>query len=191
MELWWQSLGTPLQLFYLTAFAGSAFLAVQVLLMVLGFDHDADLDLDAGDAGGHFISVRTVTAFLVGFGWAGVLALRAGYSTLTAVILALGAGAATLLAMVVMLRSLRSMQHDGTLNFRNAVGQPGTVYVTVPAALSGPGQVEVTIQGRLKVVQAMTENAEALPTRSRIRVADVLDDNTLLVAPLEPRSPSS
>ena len=53
-------------------------LGIQLLLLMFGadMDFDADTDVDASDAGG-FLSLRSLTGFFFGFGWAGVAAREA------------------------------------------------------------------------------------------------------------------
>lgn len=188
MEAWWVSLTAPLQVFYAIAIGTSLLLLLQLLLMVVGFDADAHGDFDAdADAtgGGHVLSVRTVTAFFVGFGWTGVAALERGYGVTVSILLAVAVGGVFMLGVLVLMRSLYGLRYSGTLDYRNAIGVVGSVYLRVPAAMAGPGQVEVLVQGRLQVVQAFTRSPHPLPNQSRIKVVGVIDQSTLLVEPLD------
>ena len=91
-----------------------------------------------------------------------------------------------MLGVFFLMRFLYGLRASGTLDYRNAIGQVGVVYLPIPGGMAGPGQVEVTVQGRLRVVQAFTREAGRIPNRARIRVVDVMDQNTLVVEPLEP-----
>lgn len=192
MELWWSSLTTALQVFYGIAIATSVLLALQLVLLLFGFDGDHDAgDYDAGDgaheAGVGVLSMRTVTAFFTGFGWGGVGALQQGFTLGAAVVIAVVSGGALMTAVFFLMRGLYSMRYSGTLDYRNAVGQAGSVYLPIPGAMAGPGQIEVLVQGRLCVVQAFTRAAEKIPNQARVKVVDVLDPQTLLVEPLDPK----
>jgi len=90
-----------------------------------------------------------------------------------------------MLAVFFLMRALYSLRYSGTLDYRNAVGQAGSVYLPIPGAMAGPGQIEVLVQGRLCVVHAFTRAAERIPNRARVRVIGVLDPQTLLVEPLD------
>jgi hypothetical protein len=83
------------------------------------------------------------------------------------------------------MRTLYSMRYSGTLDYRNAVGQVGNVYLRIPAAMAGPGQIEVLVQGRLRTVQAFTRAGRQLANNERVRVTDLMDETTLLVEPLD------
>ena len=183
MEAWWGSLDTALQIFYAIAVTTSTLLAVQLTLMVLGADGIGDVD-DV-DAGGGVLSVRTVTAFFTGFGWAGVAAIEAGLSLPAALAVATAVGGAFMVGVLVLMRALWGLSYSGTLNYRNAIGNVGSVYLRIPLGMSGPGQIEVMLQGRLRVVQAFTRSEKEIPNRARVKVVDLMDQTTLIVEPFE------
>lgn len=190
IEAWWDSLTLALQVYYGIAIVATFVLFLQLLLAVFGFDLDADVDVDfdAGveghDGGTGILSVRSVTAFMVGFGWGGVIAIRQGLSVLSATAVALAAGGALMAAVVVLMRAVYGLRYSGSVDYKNAIGVVGNVYVPIPGAMAGPGQVEVLVQGRLAVVQAFTRAPEKLPNHTRVRVVDTLDQQTLIVEPV-------
>lgn len=191
MDTWWGSLGNSLQIFWGIAIVTSAVMAVQLVLMLLGFDGDSDVDMDTdtdldGGDGGNILSVRTITAFFAGFGWSGVACLDAGYSLLTTLLISTAVGSVFMLGVFALMRFLYGLRYSGTLDYRNAIGEIGSVYLPVPGEMSGPGKVEVLVQGRLRVVDAFNKSADSLPNRSRVKVVDVIDQNTLVVEPLGP-----
>ena len=61
-----------------------------------------------------------------------------------------------------------------------AVGREGDVYVTVPGQGQGRGQVRITVDGRQRIYNAVSDGAE-FSTSSRVRIARVNEDNTLTV----------
>jgi len=179
---WWSSLDGAYPVFYGIGIVAALALLVQVILAVFGLD---DL-FEFGDGdGGSLLSLRTVSGFLAGFGWTGVVLLRAGHSTLVATLGSTAAGLAFAAILLVVMRLMMSLTHSGNLDYSNAVGVAGKVYAPIGANLARPGQVEILVQGRLRTVAAMTRHEEDLPTLARIRVIDTLDQNTLLVVPLQ------
>lgn len=185
MELWWTSLDAAHKVFWVIALVTSALLGIQLLLAMLGLDGDADLDADFdGDIGGGVLSVKAIVGFFTGFGWGGLAALEGGLGIVASVAVALISGGALMAVVVFLMRALYSMKHEGTLDYRNAVGEAGSAYIPIPGAMSGPGQVEVRVQGRLRVVAAFTRHPERIPTRARVKVVGVLDQQTILVEPL-------
>ena len=179
---WWGSLEGAYRVFYALGIVSALALLIQVVLTVFGLD---DL-IDAVDGEGtSLLSMRTVSGFLAGFGWTGVVMMRAGYSTLAASVGGTVVGLLFAGILLLVMRVLMGLRHSGTVDYKNAVGVAGRVYAPIGGGLKKPGQVEVLVQGRLRTVAAMTRHDQDLPTLTRIRVIDTLDPNTLLVVPLD------
>ena len=92
------------------------------------------------------------------------------------------AGLFTVWLMGIIFAAMLRLQRDGTLNIRNAIGQQGTVYLTIPR--EGSGQASVVVQGSLKVFDAVTENKQKIPTGDKIKVVGIVDNQTLIVTKL-------
>ncbi len=150
-------------------------------------DVDADVDLgadvDAGDSTQSFelLSVQSVAAFLMGFGWGGVGGLI-GFdwsfpmSMLTGV--AFGAGMVWLLG--ILMKAMYDLSSSGNINIQDAVGTEGTVYTNVPAKGDGRGQVRVVVNLRARIYNAVSDG-DAIVTSSSVRVVRVNEDHTLTV----------
>lgn len=185
---WWAALAGPDKIFWAIALSTSTILLLQLLLSLLGFDGHADAQFDADVAhadGTGLLSLRAIVAFLTGFGWGGVIGLDQGLSVFAATTVATLTGTALMAVVVLLMRVVYGMRYSGTLDYQNAIGVHGSVYLPIPPNMEGQGQVEVLVQGRLMTVQAMTRAASRLPNRSRVRVVEQLDPQTLLVEPLD------
>jgi hypothetical protein len=191
MSGWWAALALEEQVYWAIALVATALVVIQTLLMFLGDVSDL---VDAGDAdldgpgehpsGIHLLSSRTIVAFFVGFGWTGVIATDgAGGSGLVPVAATI-VGLLFAAVILYLMRFLHSLRHSGTLDYANALGEVATVYLPIPAAMAGSGRIQVMIQGRLKVVQALTHHRARLENRTRVRVVELLDESTLVVEPL-------
>jgi hypothetical protein len=186
---WWQSINWELKAFYAIAIPATIILVLQTILTAFGGDADDIPDADGDgsihdDSGLGLISARTVIPFLAGFGWTGVICLKNGLGMLLTMPIALAVGAALMAGVYGIMRALWGLRETGTIDYANAVGEVGTVYLPVPPGREGAGQVEVMVQGRLMVVEAFTESPERLENRSRVRVVENLGSNSLLVKPL-------
>ena len=186
MWMWFAAHARDTQVFYGIGFFSLGILVMQMLLMLLGVGHDLGHDAAGhGHEGGmNLISTRTAVAFGVGFGFAGAAARDGGLGLPLALLIALAVGIAFMLVVFALIRSMLRLRADGTMDYRNAIGQIATVYLAVPAGTTGSGQVEVMVQGRLAIVQACTRGAAAIPPRAKVKVVDLLDRSTLLVEPL-------
>jgi len=187
MTEWWNSLLIEKQIFYAIGLFSLAVLLLQILLTLIGVGHhDADFSGHGDhDSGMGLLTVRTVTAFFVGFGWTGVIMLNRGHSMTAAILAGTGVGAAFLLTTGFLIRNLLRLQSGGgNVDYNNAVGLVGTIYTTVPAAEAGGGQIELMIQGRLMMAEAYTKSSRNLKPNSKAKVVALIGRSTLLVEPL-------
>jgi hypothetical protein len=129
------------------------------------------------------ITFRTVVAALTFFGLAGKAALSAGFEPLPTMLIALGSGAAAMYGVHFLMQSLHRLRADGTVQIERSVGEPGTVYLTIPGAGAGLGKIHVNIQNRLVELQASTPK-DRLPTGAKIVVTRVIGPDTVEVEPL-------
>jgi hypothetical protein len=171
---------SALLVFYSIAVLASLVLLIQIGLALLGFD---EVDVDAGD-GLSFLSLRSLIGFLGGFGWTGVILLENGVSLPAATAVGIGVGFLFMLSIAYVMKALYSLGESGYIDLANAVGQVGTVYLTVPAGQAGSGPVRVLVQGRLMMASAQTRAGQSIPSERKIRVAGLIDSRTLLVEPL-------
>ncbi len=139
---------------------------------------------DGGDSTASVFTFRSILAFLGGFGWSGVLAIEYGVAPMSSFLVSIPVGLFFFLMTYGVLVFLLSMSASGTLNYRNAIGETGEVYLSIPPNRSGAGKVRVRVQGRLKTVSAYNASDQKAETNSRVKVIDQVDSSTLLVKPL-------
>ncbi|MGI6201799.1 MAG: hypothetical protein ACOYID_00175 [Eubacteriales bacterium] len=192
MSAWYNSLSELQRIFALIAIPSTVVMLIQSVLILFGVgdgDADADgVDLDFDDADGGtepgdgfaLFTVRGFVAMLCVGGWLGIVLLDAGMSVLEATVLAFAGGIAALFGMAFLVRLLLKLQQTGNLELSNAVGKTGTVYLTIPANMSGTGKVHLTVQETYSEFGAMTPDAEEIKTGEAVKVVKV-DDSGLLV----------
>ncbi|HHW09768.1 MAG TPA: hypothetical protein GXX29_07335 [Firmicutes bacterium] len=188
MDAFLAGLNTTEKIFAASAIIGGIIFIVRMLMTLLGgFDHHdgPDVDLDSsGDADASFkaLSIQGITAFFMMFGLVGLaLSLQSGVGAAISVLGGVIAGFATVWVIGRIFVSMQKWQSEGTLRWENAIGQEGTVYLTIPA--NGTGQVSVAVQGQLRVGNAVSANHEVLKTGERVVVIDVVNGNVLVVSP--------
>ncbi len=185
MTDWWHALQFERQIFYAIGIISLGALLLQLALSLLGAEFDHDLP-GAGEHGSGVgvLSIRSVTAFFAGFGWIGAICLKAGLNLPMAILIAMAGGAALMFATYFLMVGMMSLQASGTLDYRNAIDQVGTVYSTVPPGDSGPGQVEVMVQGRFITAEAFSSSPDPLKPGAKVRVTGLIGTGTLQVEPL-------
>lgn len=190
----------PAVWFGLPAVLGSAVFLLRLVLMLVagdgggGFDADVDvdLDLDVGDGGDHLdpghsfeiLSVQAISAFLMGFGWAGLGGLHgAGWGMTASIGAGVAGGVVMTWILAALLRTMYSLESSGNVSIATALNSEGEVYTSIPARHAGRGQVRVVLDGRQRIYNAVSEG-DAIPTSSRVVVVRVNEDRTLTVSPV-------
>ncbi len=192
---WWQELTNTEQVFWGIALIFSVLFVIQFVLSLIGldFDHDADLDMSTDsdsssayslDTDFTLLSVRSIIAFFTFFGWAGVIALNNGASTLVALGLASISGFSAMFVVGYMLYIFSKLSQAGNVDINEALFNTGEVYLNIPSNREGLGKVHLKIQGSLREMDAVTEG-QTIPTGASVRVVEILHDNLLLVEPSE------
>lgn len=137
-------------------------------------------DLNNSDISFQFVSIQGLTAFFMMFGWVGLaLTYDSGFPGWIATAGGVAAGILTVWILAQMFRFASSMQCDGTMRVKRALGAGGTVYLRIPA--EGSGQVQVEIDGRLDVRDAISASKEEIKTGEQVTVVWVQDNGVLIV----------
>ncbi|MEN8127596.1 MAG: NfeD family protein [Planctomycetota bacterium] len=143
-----------------------------------GFDADAG-DVSDTDISFKLLSLQGITAFFMMFGLVGWAVIRQGdYPPLVPIASGTVAGLATIWVMKKIFQWATSLQSSGTMNLNNAIGQEGTVYLTIrPGEI---GKVQVNVQNRLSVLNAITEGTEEIKTGADVRITKIKADKLVV-----------
>ena len=184
---WWNELTLAKQLFYgIGLLAGLMSLLLAVLSMIGMEAHDSVDAIGSADVGGGggIFSVKPLTGFFLGFGWAGGMAMDYGLSVLAAIGVACLAGGALMVIVILMIRAIYSLPSDGTIQVKQAVGAVGTVYISLPANKASGGQVVVNFSGRQATFAALCTSDRPIASGEKVRVVSLVDNGTVLVEAL-------
>lgn len=196
-------------LFTATAVLGTFFFVTRLTLMLIGgadwsahgdVGVDVDVDVDVGghlgggdaadvDAQGHdsteafkVLSLQSMAAFFMGFGWGGLGALKgAGWNLGVSIIFAVTVGVAMMWTLGKLMSMLRRLDVAGNVEIAQALLAEGTAYTAIPARGEGRGEVRVVIDDRARFYRAVSEDDVPIESHTRIRVTSVNEDNTVTV----------
>ena len=190
MVPWWDTIPAFEKIFWYFAIPFSLVFSIQIILTFIGIDwHDSGLDAHGGIdiqhdtdflAGFHLFTLRNFIIFFTGFGWAGIFAVHAGFGQIASVFFAFIIGLILMVAVAGMFFLMTKLTQSGNIKMTNAVNSSGLVYLPIPAKRSGLGQVQLTVQGSVREVEAMTDG-ETLPTGTPVTVTEVVDEKLLVV----------
>lgn len=184
---WWDGLGIVSKIYWIIAFPATLFFLIQIVMTFFGsdVDHDTDTHIDyhAGgdDAGFHIFTIKNLVAFFTLFAWSGLACIEGGFAVAMTLIISFLCGFVMMIIMAGLFYYISKFTYSGTMEFKNAIGQTGDVYISIPAKKSGVGKVQVNVQGAVRTLDAMTEEAEKIKTGSLIQVTEIINENILLV----------
>lgn len=186
----WSEVGMFEQVFWVITIPATVIFLILLVLTVFGGDADTDIDvdtdIDSDIASGdyipfQFLSLKNIVAFFTVFGWSGIGFVNAGLSYWLVILLATLCGILMMVLMATLFYFMSKLAESGTLKMKNAIGKLGEVYLVIPGDRGGMGKVQLNVQGSMRTLDAITDDAETIPTSSIIEVLDVIDDHILLV----------
>ena len=191
MEIVGVSTPSTLELIFLmSAFLGTAFFLVLMVLMLLGdivggvFDSvlDTDFSMDS-DLSFELFSIQGLAAAIMMFGYVGMFTIKATDTEVYAVIAGGMAAMISMYGVGLMPKGISDLQVDGTMNYEDAIGQRGEVYSRIKP--DETGQVSVAVDGTLRTLKGRSKDkTQLLDSGDFIRVVDVIG-STLIVESLD------
>ncbi|MDR1519363.1 MAG: hypothetical protein LBU23_04360 [Planctomycetota bacterium] len=167
--------------FYLLLAAISTLLFALRLAAFFFFGSGAELGSGADAAGAlesdasfDYLSLQSILAFLMGFSWIGLAGLRQwGLGSGASFILALAAGAVLLFFSAFLMRQVMRLDSSPSQDYGDALGRTGMAYTNFTA--DGGGRVQIEINGKLTVANAINAGGGEINSFDRIRVVEVED----------------
>lgn len=184
----WSELNLIAQVYWMITAPSTLIFIFLLLLTAFGSDADSDVHSDFShsfaDGDGvpfQLLSLKNIVGFFTMFGWSGLGFLSANMPIWLVIFLSLACGLIMMLAMASLFFLMSKLVESGNVNLRNAIGHSGEVYLPIPSNRQGIGKVQVTVQGTLQTLDAVTDESETISTSSLIQVTDVVNNQILLV----------
>ncbi len=177
-------LGTDVIAYLLLALVGTVFFLLRLFVALFfggGDGVDDGMDLSDSDGSFTFFSTLSVLAFFMGAGWMG-LSCRVdwGLGSFASAASAAAFGFGMMLLASGLMVGARKLNRTIEFDLQTAVGRTGKVYLPIPKRGDGSGQVEVSVSGRRKILDAISTKEKIESFRSVV-VKEVRDDGTLIV----------
>lgn len=175
-----------LQIFWGCAVVASLIFLVQMVLTLIGMDSsDMDVDFDGAntmDLGGglNLFTIKNFIGFLVGFGWAGVCFYNSITSSILLILVAVIVGLLFVGIFVVIYKQTKKLEHNGAFQIDEVKGTTVSVYLRIPAQGSGKGKVQVSQNGSVHELDALTDGEE-IPSGAKVKVVEIVDNETVKV----------
>lgn len=179
--------------FWTCAVAGTTFFALKTLFMLLGgFDHDLDADLDSddvaheggdsSDAAFQLISIYSLTGFFMMFGWVGLACYKqAEISGILSVLIAGFAGFFTMYVTAKLFyyaKSFASSASGSVFVIESTIGKVATVYQEIPE--NGKGVVQLVVYNTTREIEAVSKNGK-IDSFKNVKIISVVNPTTVSV----------
>lgn len=143
-------------------------------------DTDSNVHVHGDYSSLRLFTVQGIVAFFAVSGWVSIAAVSSGMPAVGAVPVGVVAGFFAMYGIAKLIQISKKLTENGTIDFRNAIGETATVYIPIPPEGEGEGKVTLTLQGRFMECSAVSCLKETLKTGTQVRVTD-LNGETLVV----------
>ena len=180
---WFNDISSFEQVYWILALVSSLIFIVILIATFVGGDVDTDADADGGDMDGgfQFFTFKNLVGFLTIFSWSGLACIRSGQSTGFTIFISVTCGLLMMLAMSTIFYLLNRLVEDGGMQIANTVGRTGEVYLPIKGKNGGFGKIQISVQGSVHELQAMTNDEEDLQGGTIVQVEKVIDNHILVV----------
>ena len=180
---WFSNLEFLPKFYWIIALIGSLIFVFIMITTFLGVDDADDFDDIDSDTGMEFqfITFKNLIGFFTIFGWSGIACIDANLSSSLTIVISLVCGLLMMTIMTAMFHYMKKLNDSGTLNYENAIGAIGEVYLTIGANRSKMGKVHIRVQGSLRELEALSDSFGELKSGTIIKVIDVTSNGVLIV----------
>ncbi len=129
-----------------------------------------------------FLSIQSILAFFMGAGWAGLASnVEWELSSMLSIVASVVFGFLMMLLSSYLSFKLKTLNTaPRKTDTKKMIGQTGRAYTHIPPKGEGMGQVEITLEGKQQILQAISEE-ERIPAFSPVKIRSIDDAGTLLV----------
>jgi membrane protein implicated in regulation of membrane protease activity len=167
--------------FVLATSATLLFILKMIFFSFLGADADVgDVDVDGGDdmaqhnGAFSFVSLQSILAFLMGFGWIGLAGIWEWHlGKITTFLVAFAAGAGCMALSVWLMFQTKKLNNIHENSIYNALSKTGRAYTRF--APSGSGQIQIELNGRISTINAINNKKEEIAAFDAVQVVAIKD----------------
>jgi hypothetical protein len=178
------------KVFWLCAICGTLFFCLRLIMMIVAGDiSDTDGDIDDGshmsdssDAAFEILSIHTITALIMMFGWGGLTCyLQFGLGHVLSILTAAGVGIFAMAITAFIFKMASSLvSKGGVFRIHDTVGMNASVYQQIPA--EGLGKIHISMpNGGTREMNAVSAEKNEIPSFQTVKIVEVVDNHTLSV----------
>lgn len=163
---------------WISLFSTILFILKTIIFTLTGGDAEVQSDfisISDTDASFSVLSLQTILAFFMGFGWMGLAALnQLKLSMILVITLAFIVGLVFMFATAYLMFSISKLNQRSKIDYNDCVGREGKVYQNIEP--KSEGQIEIVINKKLVIVNALNLEDEKIDAFQKIKVEKVEND---------------
>ncbi|MBQ3834243.1 MAG: hypothetical protein II816_01830 [Elusimicrobia bacterium] len=168
--------------FYCAIVATICFIIRGIIYAVSGFDIEITSDFTSiADHDFHFafLSLESIFAFFMGFGWGGLVAIKQFGLTITvSLIVAFFIGLIFSLISIYLMYLIKKLDHTVKEDLSSVVGQIAQAYTNLEP--NSKGQIRITLNSKLCIKNAFNETNDSIKAFDTIKITKY-ENNMLYV----------
>ena len=169
--------------YYYIALFSTIFYIVKIFMyMCFGGDVEVHSDFTSSyetDESFGFISVQSILAFLMGFGWMGLTCIKVwGLRTMIAVLISLIFGLLLMFLSAYLMFCVKKLNKHVVKDLSKAVGLLGKAYTNFSP--KSEGQIEIDINGQLSIETAFNDSEGEIKAFEQVKVTK-FENNILYI----------
>ena len=176
--------------FFAIAVGATIIYTLKMCLTLLGAggDHDISTGHDAPPVGHdgtdhalRFLTIDSIAAFFMGFGWTGSFLISGGeYGLITIFLVSSGVGFVFGGASVGLATLMQNLKEENQTTINDALGQTGNVYLKVPREALGHGVVHLKLKAGMRELEALTYEKSDIEFGKSVKVKSILGDKVVV-----------
>ena len=167
------------QIYYYVAVFSTIIFAIKLIIFTfVGGDTEVNADFNTEtdtDTSFGFISLQTILAFFMGFGWMGYAMLKQfGQGQIVSLLSAVGIGLVFMIGTALLMFSVKKLEKSVKKDKTTAIGKIGKAYTNFDP--KGNGQIEIAVNEQLTVADAVNTTDETINAFDNVKVIKVEND---------------
>ncbi len=183
---WFSNLEPGIKIYWAIAIVSSIVFLIQTIVSLIGIgDFETDLDVGGGDGMdssgfSDLLSMRNAINFLLGLGWSGVCFYDRISNGFILGLVSIIFGLAFVAIFIYVFKKMMKLESNGAFDINTAIGKTCDVYLRIPANRAGTGKVQISFNGSVQELDAVTDG-EMIPSGSKVTVVEILNNKILRV----------
>ncbi len=157
---------------YTAIFSTVLYVIKMAVFMIAGGDTEVSSDFDTmteADVSFNFVSLQSILAFFMGFGWSGLACVIQFQTTYkSAFVTGFIVGFVFMYLSAYLMFSIKKLNKKVIYDYKTLIGKEGKAYINIPPKKEG--QIEIDFNNKLSILEAVNNDDETIEAFAAIKV---------------------